>query len=583
MKRHRGICELWKNRDKKQVTNERIINTFEKRYGSGVTNAIHIPDARRKKEETNLKKYGAINTFCKDSILYDQIQSYWNGKDRSAHLDKNNWARPEVKAKIKESNLRKYGVTNPSLHPEIRAKQLATSKERYGDEQTLRVPEIRAKGINTMIEKYGVPNAMKLEEIQNKVKGTNLENYGVEWTTQDMNTRLKQYESQINHYGSYYFQTTEAKKIIKDKFPESLDKFHATNIERYGVPHPMQNPEYARNQLQHSRRSGPNNLEKKFQSIFPQFLFTGDGSYWRYLPALSKNKNPDFLLIGPEPENPFHGANSIVEIFGDYWHSERFTGLNNEDHESLTIAAWNEIGMNCLVIWENEFKTNNWKSKVKYYLNRIKISNSVPVGVKRNPSLINQDLVDFSFSDIKISRLSSFDDAKKFLDDYHYSGYGRAGSVNYGVYLGTDLLAVVKFASPVRQGIAATLKIESKQLLELDRFCIHPSRHKKNFASFIMARVIRLIKRDFPIIRKLVSFADPRAGHTGHIYKASNWTDLGKTAPSYYYLDPNGNEVNKKTLYQSAKRQGLIEREYFESLGYKKVQTPAKFKYSYTL
>lgn len=196
---------------------------------------------------------------------------------------------------------------------------------------------------------------------------------------------------------------------------------------------------------------------------------------------------------------------------------------------------------------------------------------------------ISVDLINFSFKDVIISATIDYSESKLFLDKHHYAGFGRGATNVYEVRLIGELIGVVKFSTPVRQGIAGTLDVRPDELLELDRFCIHPARHKHNFATYIMSRVIKMISNDSPGIKKLVSFADPRFGHSGCIYKASNWEYLGKTAPSYYYEDPNGNEVNKKTLYGYARTRKMKERECFESLGYKRVRTPAKHKYSYTL
>ena len=193
------------------------------------------------------------------------------------------------------------------------------------------------------------------------------------------------------------------------------------------------------------------------------------------------------------------------------------------------------------------------------------------------------DLIDFSFYDVEIHNVANADDSRKFLNLYHYAGYGRGAVCVYEIRLHGELVGVLKFTYPIRQGIAATLNVSSKELLELDRFCIHPARHKKNFASYIMSRVIRLLTESHPHIKKLVSFADPRFGHNGGIYKASNWLYHGTTTPSYYYEDQLGNEINKKTLYNSARTRNMKERDYFESLGLRKIRIPAKHKFSYNL
>lgn len=81
----------------------------------------------------------------------------------------------------------------------------------------------------------------------------------------------------------------------------------------------------------------------------------------------------------------------------------------------------------------------------------------------------------------------------------------------------------------------------------------------------------------------MVSFADPQFGHSGSMYKAANWTEIGTTSKSYFYQDDEGNEINKKVLYDQAKKQNMTERQYYESLNLKKIVTPAKIKFIYNL
>ena len=212
-----------------------------------------------------------------------------------------------------------------------------------------------------------------------------------------------------------------------------------------------------------------------------------------------------------------------------------------------------------------------------------KLAQRLPKSRQQLTNRSNLEFQDFEFSQIRLERATYSDQAAEFLDQYHYAGFGRNASALYNVLLGDVLVALVKFCPPIRQGIAGTLDVSAEQLLELDRFCIHPARHKKNFASFLMSRVFKMLKHDFPLLTKLVSFADPRFGHDGVMYRSSNWNYHGKISPSYYYQDKLGNEINKKTLYSYARTRNMKEREYYESLGYKRVKTPAKHKYSYDL
>lgn len=271
-------------------------------------------------------------------------------------------------------------------------------------------------------------------------------------------------------------------------------------------------------------------------------------------------------------------------------YSSRSEGLGSKLYSAIVnkkvdLTRFQVLCMNCNL--QKHFRHKNYllaKNKVAA-LGTVnpKLAQRLP---KSKPQLMdrsNQEFQDFEFTKIRIERSMSTDQAAAFLDQYHYAGFGRSASVAYNVLLGDELVAVVKFCPPIRQGIADTLEVSAEQLMELDRFCIHPARHKKNFASYTMSRVFKMLKRDFPQLSKLVSFADPRFGHEGIMYRSSNWEYHGKTSPSYYYQDKLGNEVNKKTLYTFARNRKMKEREYMVAFGYQKIMTPPKHKYSYNL
>ena len=120
-------------------------------------------------------------------------------------------------------------------------------------------------------------------------------------------------------------------------------------------------------------------------------------------------------------------------------------------------------------------------------------------------------------------------------------------------------------------------------VLELDRLCVRPGFNAKNLLSYFLSRVVKLVQKGSPGIMVLVSFADPRFGHDGTVYRASNWEYIGRTAKSYFYLSPDGNEVHKKTLYDFARRRSITEREYADQAGYRRVHVPPKLKFVYWL
>jgi len=64
-------------------------------------------------------------------------------------------------------------------------------------------------------------------------------------------------------------------------------------------------------------------------------------------------------------------------------------------------------------------------------------------------------------------------------------------------------------------------------MLELRRLALS-ERCPKNTASRVIAIMVKLIRKKFPEINRLISYQDC-SEHTGTIYKASGWTPTNKT------------------------------------------------------
>ena len=104
----------------------------------------------KKIKQTNIKKYGVENVFQNE----------------------------EIKEKIKQTNLKKYGVENPAQNKQIYNKVKQTNLEKYGVENPNQNKEIIEKSKKTCLKKYGFENPAQNEEIKEKIKQTNLERYG---------------------------------------------------------------------------------------------------------------------------------------------------------------------------------------------------------------------------------------------------------------------------------------------------------------------------------------------------------------------------------------------------------------------
>jgi hypothetical protein len=229
----------------------------------------------------------------------------------------------------------------------------------------------------------------------------------------------------------------------------------------------------------------------------------------------------------------------------------------------------------------NRFKVLCLNCNIKKFHRK---DNLAIVHPSRTQNRTKEAIIDFSFGDVIVSEASEFDFkiGIEFLENYHYNGYGRHGRYLYIAKIENKIIAVFKFASVVRLEVASSLGLSPDVVLELDRICVHPSYHKRNFVSYLLSKIVNKIykTRNYSA---LVTFADPEFGHDGTVYKASNWKLIGKTSRSYVYVDPNGKEIHKKTVYNAAKARNLKEREYAEMEGLRRSYTVPKIKFVYLL
>lgn len=66
-------------------------------------------------------------------------------------------------------------------------------------------------------------------------------------------------------------------------------------------------------------------------------------------------------------------------------------------------------------------------------------------------------------------------------------------------------------------------------VLELRRLCCIDDT-PKNTESYFIGKTLRWLRNN-TAVKRIVSYADPHHNHTGVIYRASNFTYLGRTAP----------------------------------------------------
>jgi hypothetical protein len=183
---------------------------------------------------------------------------------------------------------------------------------------------------------------------------------------QDMEaTKAKREATNLEKYGMVNAGATDdaRKKAVK------------TSRRRYGRDHAMQTEEVRIRQYE-AAQCAPSKLEAVFDSLTPaNVVFTGYGGRFvrckkpvRKFGREFRDLNPDFMVF---PDNVLQSALSrssahekldrgkhrtryVVELLGDYYHSEQVVGIPAEEHEKEIREAYNSAGIECLTLWEHD-------------------------------------------------------------------------------------------------------------------------------------------------------------------------------------------------------------------------------------
>jgi hypothetical protein len=130
-----------------------------------------------KRQATNIQRYGIANPLQNvEKIKQSNLKNL--GVTNPNKLTR-------VRNKIRSTCERKYGGPAPACDSSIQDKITQTNLSRYGTASTFENPLIRAKQLSTLVQNYGVEYPIQNPEIAHKIKQTNLSRYGYENASQN--------------------------------------------------------------------------------------------------------------------------------------------------------------------------------------------------------------------------------------------------------------------------------------------------------------------------------------------------------------------------------------------------------------
>lgn len=140
--------------------------------------------------------------------------------------------------------------------------------------------------------------------------------------------------------------------------------------------------------------------------------------------------------------------------------------------------------------------------------------------------------------------------AMPFIKRHHYSGKVVNNScLHFGAFLDGKLHGVLSYGPSLDKSKIIGLVEGTKwsEFLELNRMAFDDYL-PRNSESYVIAKTLRMIKKNAPHVKWVISFADACSCGDGTIYRASNFVLTGIKENRNLCRLPNGEVIHKMTL-----------------------------------
>lgn len=271
----------------------------------------------QKRRETNLKKYGHVNSAQTENARARHREYYTNPENIEKNL-----------SRLRLISLGKYGGSNPGQTPEARQKRIDTLLSKYGVSNISQIPSTKAKLLARMAEYKKTGHLLKKGYERFKKTINDAYNFTL-MTSSEEYQGIRQRDAH-----TYTFQCNSCGTVKELKFHHGK-----------GISCDVCNP----------RRAAYISGEE--QEIF---------DYVSVQLGIAGGRQSDKSIIGPfELDMVFPDQKIAIEYCGLYWHSEASSGKDRNYHKHKLNLA-NSQGYRLITIFSDEwiFQQDIVKSKL---------------------------------------------------------------------------------------------------------------------------------------------------------------------------------------------------------------------------
>ncbi len=140
----------------------------------------------------------------------------------------------------------------------------------------------------------------------------------------------------------------------------------------------------------------------------------------------------------------------------------------------------------------------------------------------------------------------SYKAAKYAVEHWHYSRcMPKSKMVRVGAWENGKYIGCIIFSYGATPQIGSPYKLSQYEICELTRVAL--TEHETQ-VSKLLSFAIKMLKKQSPGVRLIVSFADMEHNHYGIIYQATNWVYTGTTKPGRVGFVVRGKKTHTRTI-----------------------------------
>lgn len=381
----------------------------------------------------------------------------------------------------------------------------------------------------TCVSRYGVDHPMKIPETVFKIKATNIDRYGephpMKWTGEKFLSAMRERYGttvvrHIPHVHNSIIETiaqktTEFLPERIEKIEEQFDVECLTDISKLGKIYRVYEIEFLwRHSCGREYESGISERGIRRCPSCSSGTNAGEQEVADFIRGLGWEvvQRTKSVIAPRELDIWVPEANIAIEFDGTYWHSAKFQDKNKCLEK---LEACDAKGIQLITLQEHL-----WVNKPNAVKNRLM-------------SIFFKNPLRIAGRQTKVKRISS-DEAKVFLATNHLQGSARS-TVQYGLFLGDELVSVATFAKP---------RWAKKFDWELIRMASKPGVTVQGGAS----KLISAFRKEHS--GSLISYAD-RCWSTGNVYRQVGFEFSHYTSPSYWWIH---HHLGTYARYQTQKK-----------------------------